>query len=313
MALPVKDDTDLKSIGVWFPKEIGLKYGNLFEMTEEELTGILRGYEAMVYAVGPDDRVVPKAPAYQFFYDRLVTACGRAFSAAKKAGIKSNALSSYFCYFDRRYPERKLSQNHTYIRVRNEQAEEMIRIGGKEMAVVILELPYIFGRMPERMPLWKEVFLDRFEKLPAIFFPKGGTTMIHVTGIAEAVVAATFNGMGGVRYPIGNKNVKYKAMLQIMNDVSGNRKKVINVPTWVATIGGALVDKNMRKKVVKAVLTIENLCTISKAKIIITMLNPYGNNLDTRNSVTTAVSALSKVSPIQSERATPNVLTKTAI
>ena len=314
MALPVKDDTDLKSIGVWFPKEIGLKYGNLFEMTEEELTGILRGYEAMVYAVGPDDRVVPKAPAYQFFYDRLVTACGRAFSAAKKAGIKKAVLlSSYFCYFDRRYPERKLSQNHTYIRVRNEQAEEMIRIGGKEMAVVILELPYIFGRMPERMPLWKEVFLDRFEKLPAIFFPKGGTTMIHVTGIAEAVVAATFNGMGGVRYPIGNKNVKYKAMLQIMNDVSGNRKKVINVPTWVATIGGALVDKNMRKKVVKAVLTIENLCTISKAKIIITMLNPYGNNLDTRNSVTTAVSALSKVSPIQSERATPNVLTKTAI
>ncbi|HOB29167.1 MAG: hypothetical protein WAQ32_02030 [Dethiobacteria bacterium] len=249
LALPVKDDTDLKSIGVWFPKEIGLKYGNLFEMTEEELTGILRGYEAMVYAVGPDDRVVPKAPAYQFFYDRLVTACGRAFSAAKKAGIKKAVLlSSYFCYFDRRYPERKLSQNHTYIRVRNEQAEEMIRIGGKEMAVVILELPYIFGRMPERMPLWKEVFLDRFEKLPAIFFPKGGTTMIHVTGIAEAVVAATFNGMGGVRYPIGNKNVKYKAMLQIMNDVSGNRKKVINVPTWVATIGGALVDKKYAKE-----------------------------------------------------------------
>jgi len=35
-------------------------------MTEEELTGILRGYEAMVYAVGPDDRVVPKALLINF-------------------------------------------------------------------------------------------------------------------------------------------------------------------------------------------------------------------------------------------------------
>ena len=74
----------------------------------------------MVYAVGPDDRVVPKAPAYQFFYDRLVTACGRAFSAAKKAGIKKAVLlSSYlFCqvfsiYFFLKYSDtcKYLQQN----------------------------------------------------------------------------------------------------------------------------------------------------------------------------------------------------------
>jgi len=39
--------------------------------------------------------------------------------------------------------------------------------------------------------------------------------MIHVTGIAEAVVAATFNGMGGVRYPIGNKNVNTKPCFRL--------------------------------------------------------------------------------------------------
>lgn len=249
LALPVKDDADLSGIGDWFPKEIGLKYGNLFEMSEKEFEELLKGYDAIVYAVGPDDRVVPKAPAYQFFYDRLVTACGKVFSGAKKAGVKKAVLlSSYFCYFDRTYPERNLAKNHSYIKVRNEQADEMIRIGGKEMDVVVLELPYIFGRMPERMPLWKEVFLDRFEKMPAFFFPKGGTTMIHVTGIAQSVVAGTFNGKGGVKYPIGNKNVKYKAMLQIMNDVSGNKKKVINIPTWMAAMGGAFVDKNFAKQ-----------------------------------------------------------------
>jgi nucleoside-diphosphate-sugar epimerase len=107
MALPVKDDKDLSGVGDWFPKEVGLKYGNLFEMSEEELTEVLKGYDAMVYAVGPDDRVVPKAPAYDFFHNLLVKACGRVFSAAKKAGVKKAVLlSSYFCYFDRTYPER---------------------------------------------------------------------------------------------------------------------------------------------------------------------------------------------------------------
>jgi len=39
----------------------------------------------------------------------------------------------------------------------------MIRIGGKEMAVVILELPYIFGRMPEECLFGKSI-LRQVEK-----------------------------------------------------------------------------------------------------------------------------------------------------
>lgn len=236
-------------LGEWFPKEVEVKYGNVFEMPEEELIEVFKGYDAMVYAVGPDDRVVPKAPAYNFFYDRLVTACTKVFVAAQKAGVKKAVLlGSYFCYFDRLFPERKLAEHHCYIRVRNEQAVSVIEAGKDTMEVVILELPYIFGRMPERMPLWKEVFLDRFEKMPAIFFPKGGTNMIHVTGIAEGVVAATFFGKGGEHYPIGGVNMKYKDMIGIMMDVSGNTKKAVNVPTWMAYLGGKMVDKGFAKE-----------------------------------------------------------------
>lgn len=237
-------------LGDWFPKEVGVKYGDLFKMSYEELKEALDdNYDAMVYAVGPDDRVVPQAPAYNFFYDRLVTACGVVFKAARDAGIpKAVLLSSYFCYFDRTHPEWHLSEHHCYIRVRNEQAAEMIKIGGDKMEVVVLELPYIFGCMPERVPLWKEVFIDRFAKMPAYFFPTGGTTMIHVTGIAEAVYAGTVNGKGGHKYPIGNVNVKYMDWLKIMNDVSGERKKVVGVPTWMAAIGGYFVDRKFKKE-----------------------------------------------------------------
>jgi hypothetical protein len=84
--------------------------------------------------------------------------------------------------------------------------------------------------------------------MPALFFTKGVTTMIHVTGIAEAVVAGTLNGKHGHKYPIGNKNVTFKEMLQIMNDVSGETKKVITVPTWTAALGGWLIDKKFAKE-----------------------------------------------------------------
>jgi len=47
-----------------------------------------KNYDCFVYALGPDDRVIPNAPAYDFFYDKLVTQCKKICSAVKKAKIK---------------------------------------------------------------------------------------------------------------------------------------------------------------------------------------------------------------------------------
>jgi hypothetical protein len=43
-----------------------VKYGDIFKMTDEELVDVFKGYDAMVYAVGPDDRVTPKALLISF-------------------------------------------------------------------------------------------------------------------------------------------------------------------------------------------------------------------------------------------------------
>lgn len=239
-------------LGDWFPKQVNIVSDNLniFTASEEELTEIFKGHEAMVYGVGPDDRVTPKAPAYDFFYDKLVVQCTKVVRAARKAGVKRvTIMNSYFAFFDRQPGfDGKLSKNHPYIRVRVQQAKACIEEGKKgEMDVMILELPYIFGSMPGRLPLWKEVFLDRFEKMPAVFFPKGGTVMIHVRGVAEAVVAATVNGEHGGRYPVGVANMKYKQMIRIMYDAINNKKKIINTPTWVAYLGGWFINKAEKK------------------------------------------------------------------
>lgn len=242
-------------LGDWFPKEVEVKYGNLFEMKKEELMEAFRGYDVLVYAVGPDDRVHAPASegAYGFFHKRLVESVVKVFEAARDAGVKKAVVTgSYLEYFDKvAKPELNLSENHPYIRVRGEQSDALIATGSGQanggMDVVILQLPYIFGCMPEREPLWKEVFLDRFAGLPAAYYTKGGTCMIHVTGVAEAVVAAAFYGQHGDRLPIGHANHKHSYMINKMLEFSGAKKRFRGIPLWMATIGGKMVKKKLKK------------------------------------------------------------------
>ena len=249
----------------WWPKEIQVNYGMLFNLrpgdetptvTKEELVKMFTGYDTLVYAVGPDDRMhTPKGVSgYDFFHKYLVEKVVPVFEAAKEAGVKKAILlNSYFAYFDRIWPESHLAQRHPYIRVRVEQAEALIKVGDGGVAnggmdVVVLELPYIFGSMPGRTPLWKEVFLDRFAGMPAIMFPKGGTNMIHVNGIAEAVVAAAYYGQHGDKLPIGNKDLKFKDMINMLMEDIGATKRYMGIPTWIATMGVKMTVVKALKK-----------------------------------------------------------------
>ena len=93
----------------WYPKEVDIHIGNIFEMDEDAIAREMEGYDAMIYSVGPDDRVTPPAPAYDFFHERLVEHCARTFRAARKAGVKRAVVyNSYFAAFDRLYPDKKL-------------------------------------------------------------------------------------------------------------------------------------------------------------------------------------------------------------
>ncbi|MFX0107500.1 MAG: NAD-dependent epimerase/dehydratase family protein [Candidatus Hodarchaeota archaeon] len=237
-------------LGDWFPNDVNVQYSNVFEMAHEELVQLFHGYDAMVYAVGPDDRVTPKAPAYQFFYDRLVVACTKVIEAARDAGVKRCVvLNSYFVHFNRIWPEKKLAERHSYIRCRVEQSDSVIRTGGEEMAVMVMELPYIFGTMPERVPLWKDVLFDRVRGMKIVFFPGGGTSMIAVENVAEAIVGALEDGQSGRRYLIGDENMSYKKMLRIVLDTMGlKRRRILTLPTFLATIVGRWMKRKEKKR-----------------------------------------------------------------
>ena len=226
------DDLENKDLDSWFPKEIDNQLIDVFSASEEELKEALKGYDYMIYAVGPDDRYTPKAPSYDFFHFRLVECAAKVFRAARDAGVKKSVVyNSYFAYFDRIYPEMKLTEYHPYIRCRVEQAKKLNEEKGN-MEVVVLELPYIFGSMEAREPIWRKVFLDRYVNgHKTVFFSKGGTTMISVQHIAEAGIGAIEYGKDGERYPIGDENRSFKWMLSFMSECKGVKKKVLLPPT----------------------------------------------------------------------------------
>ncbi len=227
------------NLGDWYPKEVKVHYGDVFEMAQDEMEKLFKGHDVLVYAVGPDDRFVPDAPAYPYFYERLVTHPTRLAQAAKKAGVKKFVLlNSYFAYYHRLHPEKKLLEKHPYIKCRVEQADAIIAVGGEDMAVSVLELPYIFGAMPERVPLWKDVLLDMLLSMKTVLYPKGGSTMILVENVAKAVYGAAMFGNHGSKYPIGDKNVDWNNMLEVMLRAMGRPQKIVNIPCFLVTLYG---------------------------------------------------------------------------
>lgn len=81
-----------------------------------ELQGLFAGVDAVIYALGPDDRESPPAPAQPFFRKHLAEQTRRIALAARAAGVKKFVVyGSYFNTFDRQHPEWQLQAHHPYI------------------------------------------------------------------------------------------------------------------------------------------------------------------------------------------------------
>ncbi len=139
---------------------------------------------------------------------------------------------------NRLWPNKKLSERHPYIRCRVEQAQRAIEAGGSSMDVMILELPYIFGSMPGRTPIWKSVMLDRFSKGRRVYMPGGGTAMISARHVGEAIIGALENGKHGARYPIGDENHTFKEMFEMFLEAQGEHKPITTIPKFIAELAG---------------------------------------------------------------------------
>ncbi len=222
------------------PPEVKCSLGDIFTMSDAEVLAMLEGAEGFIYAAGLDDRVILPKPAYPKFREANVDQCMRLVRLARKAGVKKVVVyASYFTYFDRVWPELDLAGTHCYIRSRKEQREAVLGETGGGMETVVLELPYIFGTMPGRKPLWT-FLVDMLAGMgKTIYYPQksGGTAMVTVAQVAKAAAGALEKGKGGTSYPIGGVNMPWSTFIPLFVEGMGTGARVVHVPKFVFSLG----------------------------------------------------------------------------
>lgn len=234
-----------------FPEDVDIVLADINQSSDQELTALFKPYDAIVFAAGVDDRAVPPAPAYNFFYEANVKSAVRATTAAMKAGVERFVLlGSYFSHFNREWPELELAENHPYIRSRKEQLELCTSVAGQEMAMVVLELPYIFGSMPNAVPLWAPLVSYVRSGVP-LYYTNGGTNMVAVQHVAEAIAGACERIDESRVFQIGDENVPWTDFLQALCRIVGREDdevhllkddNVINM-SWVGDAMNSLLGK----------------------------------------------------------------------
>lgn len=204
-----------------FPDEVESKIGDINEYSDEEVLELLSGVHAFVYAAGADERAVPDAPATSFFYEANVRPTQRLARLARQAGVKKFILfGSYFSHFSELWPDLELAEHNAYPRTRLLQEEVAIMEGEGAMDVISLRLPYIFGTMPGRTPLWTMFFPQVIGK-DFVPVPQGGTAMVTAQQVAEATIGAIENGVHRGKYAICDTNMKHSEFFQMIADALG--------------------------------------------------------------------------------------------
>ena len=115
--------------------------------------------------------------------------------------------------------------------------------------VAVLELLYIFGTQPGRKPVW--VFLvEMIRNMKGVtLYPKGGTTMVTVWQVGQAIAGALEKNKGGKSYPIGYFNMTWKEMLAVFHKYMGTPdKKIITIPKWLLALNSRQILKEQKAR-----------------------------------------------------------------
>ncbi len=225
--------------GASLPPEMAIEFGNYMDLSDNQIRRYMAGCDGFIFAAGIDERVEGPPPVYDMFRKFNITPLERLLRLARECGIRHAVIcGSYFSHFAKIWPERELTRWHPYIRSRIDQEQVALALADETFDVAILELPYIFGTQPGRKPVW--VFL--VEQIRGMqkrtLYPGGGTTMVTVRQVGQAIAGALERNRGGTCYPIGFYNLTWVEMLKIIHRHMGcPDKKITTIPKWVYRLG----------------------------------------------------------------------------
>jgi nucleoside-diphosphate-sugar epimerase len=210
---------------------------DLANLPIEKIKSIVSEFDTIIFAGGVDDRTFPTEPARDFFYKGNVIPCVKLAEACQNTNVnKIIILGSYFTHFNREKPEWKMAERHPYVRSRKLQSEETIEAAGPDTVVVTLDLPYIFGATPGKVPLWKPL-VKYIKSMRWLFYTKGGTNIISVEQVAQATVGAIENVHQNESIAVGGQNVSWKEMIGMFAKALNKKRGVLSVPTFIVKGG----------------------------------------------------------------------------
>lgn len=206
--------------------------GDVADMSDGELANLLAGMHAVFYATGSDERVVPDAPAAHYFYRSNVRPVQRVARAARRVGVEKFVLfGSYTAEFADVWPDLGYRTRNGYPRTRLAQEEVAFLEGDGATDVMSLRIPYVFGTMPGRMPLW-EMFVTRVRATTGpVLVPRGSTSSVTVRQVAQAAVGAMERGRHGGTYAINDHDLTYAALHEIIcTELGRDPRDVVTAP-----------------------------------------------------------------------------------
>lgn len=206
------------------------RLGDVNALSDSELEELVAGHHAVMYATGADERVTPPAPASRFFYEENVLPTQRVARIAREAGLSAFVVyGSYFAHFAETMPELGL-RDHGYPMMRLLQEQIAFAEGDGAIRVSSLRLPYIFGTMPGRVPLWK-MFVDQIRGHDVFPAHEGGITAAVTTRqVAQAAVGAMERGAHRGTYALGGYDLAHADFYRRIVDRLGQDTQIPLVP-----------------------------------------------------------------------------------
>jgi dihydroflavonol-4-reductase len=257
--------------GAILPRGMKVELGSYLDLSDRELESALSGFDAVVFAAGVDERVEFPPPVYEKYLKYNVVPVERILDAAKRAGLKKAlVLGSYFAYFAKLHPELKLGAHHPYIRSRLVQEEAAMARNDGGFEVMVLELPYIFGTQAGRKPVWT-ILVERLLAMKGTcFYTKGGTAMVTVRQVGQAMAGALERGRGGSCYPVGWFDMEWPQMLKIVLKHMGREgARIVTVPNLLFSLYAKAESRKYRANGIESGLDLARLAEIQAAKIFI--------------------------------------------
>jgi nucleoside-diphosphate-sugar epimerase len=236
--------------GVEVPTGYRLIYGNYLTMSDKGLLNMMKGIHALVFAAGIDERVEGPAPIYDLYFKYNVQPVRRLLRLAVEAKVtQAVILGSYFAYASRKYPKWELEANHPYIRSRLDQEQAALSFAHSgAMNVAVLELPYIFGVQPGRRPVWTILLEQILGMKKKTYYPKGGTAMVTVKQVGQAVVGAIDRNKAAMPIRSVTNEQDMGRTFDLVPRQPESYRPIVTVPTWIYQLGVSAIVRKKTKR-----------------------------------------------------------------